>query len=188
MRWITMAGWTSWGVLDSSSPCNSYRPHVENFVDCDLSNRGWKLSRIRSNRGTSSCSPWHGMVWNPVFLMDFHAGPSSVIIDSTSPHTTCASVIADQGVEAAHTAVGGEAKARNLGLDSACMVFGIGNGDPRVCQEILPMKMFAAKTRSLEGCVTCPPLIDWSKSTDRIDCMERFHTLLGFLGAFECRS
>lgn len=157
MRWITMAGWTSWGVLDSSSPCNSYRPHVENFVDCDLSNRGWKLSRIRSNRGTSSCSPWHGMVWNPVFLMDFHAGPSSVIIDSTSPHTTCASVIADQGVEG-------------------------------VCQEILPMKMFAAKTRSLEGCVTCPPLIDWSKSTDRIDCMERFHTLLGFMGAFECRS
>ena len=93
-------------------------------------------------------------------------------------HTTCASVIADQGVEAAHTAVGGGVKAQNLGLDSACMLFGIGNGDPKVCQEIPPMKMSAAKTRSLDGCVTCPPLMDWSKSTDMIDSMERFHTIL----------
>ena len=33
MRWLIIAGWTSWGVLDSSSPCNSYRPHLENSVD-----------------------------------------------------------------------------------------------------------------------------------------------------------
>jgi hypothetical protein len=79
-------------------------------------------------------------------------------------HTTCASVIADQGVEAAHTAVGGEAKAQNLGG-----LFGIGNGDPNVCQEIPPMKMSAAKTRSLGGCVTCPLLIDWSKFINRYD-------------------
>lgn len=63
-----------------------------------------------------------------------------------------------------HTAVGGEAKAQNLGG-----LFGIGNGDPNVCQEIPPMKMSAAKTRSLGGCVTCPLLIDWSKFINRYD-------------------